>query len=66
LLEGFLQSSGFIDGGVTGVSMLLANTTGVLPSLWLPVINLPFGRCVSPAGPGVAVRSVLRSGCSRL
>lgn len=28
-LKGFLLSSNFIDGGVTGVSMLLAMTTGL-------------------------------------
>ena len=41
-IHGFLLSSRFIDGGVTGVSMLLANLTGVpLPALVL-AINLPF------------------------
>jgi uncharacterized membrane-anchored protein YitT (DUF2179 family) len=50
-LHGFLMSSGFIDGGVTGVSMLLAQTLRIplpggsthipLPILLL-VINLPF------------------------
>ena len=41
-LKGFLLSSNFIDGGVTGISMLLAKMTGVSLSIWLPVINLPF------------------------
>ncbi len=41
-LKGFLLSSNFIDGGVTGVSMLLAKTTGLPLALWLPVVNLPF------------------------
>ena len=41
-LKGFLFSSHFIDGGVTGVSMLLAKVTPVTLSVWLPVINLPF------------------------
>src|SRR5438034_8440296 len=41
-LKGFLLSSHFIDGGVTGVSMLLANVTPVPLSLWLPIINVPF------------------------
>ena len=41
-LKGFLLSSSFIDGGVTGVSMLLATTTGVSLSLLLPIVNLPF------------------------
>ena len=41
-LEGFLQSSSFIDGGVTGISMLLSKTTRWPLSVWLPVINAPF------------------------
>jgi uncharacterized membrane-anchored protein YitT (DUF2179 family) len=41
-LYGFLLSSKFIDGGVTGVSMLLAKVTPLSLSVWLPVINLPF------------------------
>ena len=41
-LKGFLLSSNFIDGGVTGVSMLLAKTTGLPLALWLPIVNLPF------------------------
>ncbi len=41
-LKGFLLSSNFIDGGVTGVSMLLAKTTGLSLAMWLPLVNLPF------------------------
>lgn len=41
-LKGFLQSSNFIDGGVTGVSMLLGKTTRVPLAVWLPMVNLPF------------------------
>ena len=41
-LKGFLLSSRFIDGGVTGVSMLLADVTGLPLSILLLVINLPF------------------------
>jgi uncharacterized membrane-anchored protein YitT (DUF2179 family) len=41
-LKGFLLSSRFIDGGVTGVSMLLADVTGVPLAALIPVINLPF------------------------
>jgi uncharacterized membrane-anchored protein YitT (DUF2179 family) len=41
-LKGFLFSSNFIDGGVTGVSMLLAKVTPLSLSFWLPVINVPF------------------------
>jgi uncharacterized membrane-anchored protein YitT (DUF2179 family) len=41
-LKGFLLSSHFIDGGVTGVSMLLSNVTGKPLALFIPLINLPF------------------------
>lgn len=41
-LKGFLMSSRFIDGGVTGVSMLLANVLGWPLSILILVINLPF------------------------
>jgi uncharacterized membrane-anchored protein YitT (DUF2179 family) len=41
-IEGFLVPGGFIDGGVTGVSMLLSRLTPISLSVWLPLINLPF------------------------
>jgi uncharacterized membrane-anchored protein YitT (DUF2179 family) len=41
-LKGFLLSSHFIDGGVTGISMLLANVMGWPLSVLILVINLPF------------------------
>ena len=41
-LKGFLFASDFIDGGVTGISMLLSKVTPVSLSLWLPIVNLPF------------------------
>jgi len=41
-LKGFLFSSHFIDGGVTGISMLLSQTTTLPLAVWLPVVNLPF------------------------
>src|SRR6185295_13303635 len=41
-LKGFLLSSNFIDGGVTGVSMLLAKLTRAPLSIWLPIVNAPF------------------------
>src|SRR4029079_19295820 len=41
-LKGFLLSSHFIDGGVTGISMLLAQVTGY-PIGWLiSIIMIPF------------------------
>ena len=41
-LKGFLLSSNFIDGGVTGVSMLLTKVSGAPLAVWLPVTNAPF------------------------
>jgi uncharacterized membrane-anchored protein YitT (DUF2179 family) len=41
-LKGFLLSSQFIDGGVTGISMLLASQTPVPLAVGIVVINLPF------------------------
>lgn len=41
-IKGFLLSSSFIDGGVTGVSMLAAAVGGLPLSVLLVVINLPF------------------------
>jgi uncharacterized membrane-anchored protein YitT (DUF2179 family) len=59
-LKGFLLSSNFIDGGVTGICMLLAKTTGVSLSVLLPLINLPFVAVgYRLMGRAFAVRSVL-------
>ena len=41
-LKGFLLSSSFIDGGVTGVSMLASKGSGTPLALWIPIVNLPF------------------------
>jgi uncharacterized membrane-anchored protein YitT (DUF2179 family) len=41
-LEGFLIPSGFIDGGVTGISLLVNKETGIHISVLLLVINIPF------------------------
>jgi uncharacterized membrane-anchored protein YitT (DUF2179 family) len=41
-LKGFLLSSRFIDGGVTGISMLLANVFGYSLAILILIINLPF------------------------
>lgn len=41
-LKGFLLSSKFIDGGVTGISMLVAEITGTPLSILIFVINMPF------------------------
>ena len=59
-LKGFLLSSNFIDGGVTGVSMLLAKTTGMPLSALLPLVNLPFIIVgYRQMGAAFALRSVL-------
>jgi uncharacterized membrane-anchored protein YitT (DUF2179 family) len=41
-LKGFLLSSRFIDGGVTGISMLLSDVLQYPLAILIPVINLPF------------------------
>ncbi|HEY4745456.1 MAG TPA: YitT family protein [Desulfuromonadaceae bacterium] len=41
-IKGFLLSSHFIDGGVTGISMLLSNVLGYPLAILIPLINLPF------------------------
>jgi uncharacterized membrane-anchored protein YitT (DUF2179 family) len=59
-LKGFLLSSSFIDGGVTGVSMLLAKTTRLPLAFWIPVANVPFiALAYRQMGAAFAVRSTL-------
>jgi len=59
-LKGFLFSSHFIDGGVTGVSMLLSKVTPITLAVWLPVINLPFVMIgYRHLGRAFAIRSAL-------
>ncbi|SDE69519.1 Uncharacterized membrane-anchored protein YitT, contains DUF161 and DUF2179 domains [Mucilaginibacter pineti] len=41
-LKGFLLSSHFIDGGVTGISMLVADLSAIPISILIFVINVPF------------------------
>ncbi|MFZ1699440.1 MAG: YitT family protein [Pyrinomonadaceae bacterium] len=41
-LKGFLLSSRFIDGGVTGISMLISEAGGLPLGILILVINLPF------------------------
>jgi uncharacterized membrane-anchored protein YitT (DUF2179 family) len=59
-LKGFLLSSGFIDGGVTGVSMLVSAVLGV--PLWtlILIINIPFIAVgYSQLGRKFAIKSAL-------
>ncbi len=59
-LHGFLQSSGFIDGGATGVSMLLDKVTPIPLSVYLLVVNLPFVALgYKQLGTAFAIRSAL-------
>ena len=59
-LKGFLLPSNFIDGGVTGVSLLLVKTSGLPLSVWLPLVNLPFVVVgYRQMGRAFAVRSAL-------
>src|SRR3954468_2992954 len=59
-LKGFLLSSNFIDGGVTGVSMLLAKVTAWPLAVWLPLVNAPFVALgYRQMGGAFAVRSAL-------
>ncbi len=41
-IEGFLIPNGFVDGGVTGISMLLSQVTGFSLAVFLVLVNLPF------------------------
>lgn len=41
-LKGFLLPNSFIDGGVTGISLILAELTGYSLAIYIVVINAPF------------------------
>ncbi len=41
-IKGYLLPNNFIDGGVTGISMLLNNILGFPLAIMIPLINLPF------------------------
>lgn len=41
-LKSFLLPSGFIDGGVTGISLLISNVTELKLSYLIVIINIPF------------------------
>ncbi len=41
-LKGFLLPNAFIDGGVTGISLIISETTNIPLSILLVVINIPF------------------------
>ena len=59
-LHGFLLSSHFIDGGVTGVSMLLTKIVGIPLSILILLFNLPFiALGYRHLGKAFAIRSFL-------
>jgi uncharacterized membrane-anchored protein YitT (DUF2179 family) len=41
-LEFFLVPNGFLDGGVTGISIMVANLTGLPLGVFIAVLNIPF------------------------
>jgi uncharacterized membrane-anchored protein YitT (DUF2179 family) len=62
-LHGFLLSSNFIAGGVTGVSMLGSKVTGTPLAVWIPLVNLPFVALgYRQIGAAFAVRSAAAIG----
>ncbi|MFL6279812.1 MAG: YitT family protein [Vicinamibacterales bacterium] len=62
-IHGFLLSSHFIDGGVTGISMLISTVTGTSLSIWIVVVNLPFiALGYRQIGTAFALRSVIGIG----
>jgi len=59
-LKGFLMSSRFIDGGVTGISMLLSEVLGYPLYILILLINLPFiALGYRQIGKEFAIRSAL-------
>ena len=59
-LESFLLPGGFLDGGVTGVSLLLRQVFGVPLSLLIVALNVPFMIMASrQLGRAVALRTLL-------
>lgn len=41
-LKGFLLPNGFLDGGVTGISLLSNELTGISVSVFIVLLNIPF------------------------
>jgi uncharacterized membrane-anchored protein YitT (DUF2179 family) len=59
-LKGFLLPNAFIDGGVTGISLILTEVTGLSLSIYLIAINAPFIYMgYSTIGKQFAVRSLV-------
>jgi uncharacterized membrane-anchored protein YitT (DUF2179 family) len=59
-LKSFLLPNSFIDGGVTGISLLTSELTGASISILIVVINLPFVFLgYKQVGKGFAIKSTL-------
>ncbi|MDB0040816.1 YitT family protein [Algibacter sp.] len=59
-LKGFLLPNNFIDGGATGISLLLENITSLNLGILLVIVNLPFIYLASKTiGNKFAVRSII-------
>lgn len=62
-LKGFLLPNGFIDGGVTGIALLVSQLTGVPLSVLILLINIPFiGLGYYQLGPRFAGKTLLTIG----
>lgn len=59
-LKSFLLPNNFIDGGVTGISLLVSSSTGISLSILIIVINLPFIILgYKQIGKGFAIKSIV-------
>ncbi len=59
-LKGFLLPNSFIDGGITGISLIIAEVTTIPLSVLLVAINLPFVLLgLSTIGRQFAIRSII-------
>lgn len=59
-LKGFLLPNNFIDGGATGISLLLENTTTISISYLLILVNIPFIILATKTiGRKFAIRSII-------
>ena len=59
-LKGFLLPNHFIDGGATGISLLLGNITSLKLGVLLIIVNLPFIYLASKTiGNKFAIRSII-------
>lgn len=59
-LKGFLLPNSFIDGGATGISLLLENITALKLPILLVIVNLPFIILASKTiGKKFALRSII-------